>query len=220
MEQHIQEAAMLEADFSREQEVVNTSIHAVGILFGMIAIPILLRNAAENTFSLSLLSVIIYGFCFLMTFTFSTLYHGLQRRRIKRFFKLMDRISIYFFIAGTYTPFVLHYMYDQTGVILLSCIWVLVIFGVLFELFLAKRYFILSVIFYLIMGWLFIVVSKSFFAAMPTAVIVLILSGVFLYSLGVVFYVWQKWKYHHAIWHTFVLFASICHYVAVLKAVS
>ena len=215
-----QDADQLQGDFSPEQEVVNTVIHAIGILFGVVAIPMLITNAIGSQHSFSVLSVAVYGLCFLMTFTFSTLYHGLQRYRIKQFFKLLDRISIYFFIAGTYTPFVLHYMFDQTGVLLLSAIWVLVILGILFELFWAKRFFILSMAFYLLMGWMFVLVSKRFFAAMPTPVIVLICGGVLLYSLGVIFYVWQKWKYHHAIWHSFVLIASICHYLAVWLTVS
>lgn len=207
-------------DFSKEQEVVNTIIHAMGILFGIVAIPMLIVNTLDDNYRIRFISVTVYGLCFLMTFTFSTLYHGLQKYRVKQFFKLLDRISIYFFIAGTYTPFVLCYMFDRTGILLLSAIWVLVILGVVFELFLAKRFFILSVIFYLLMGWMFVLVSKRFFAAMPTEVIVLILSGVLLYSLGVIFYVWQKWKYHHAIWHSFVLIASICHYTAVWLTVS
>jgi hemolysin III len=131
-----------------------------------------------------------------------------------------DRISIYFFIAGSYTPFVLYYMQDKTGLLLLIFVWVFVILGVLYEIYLVNKLAILSVFFYLLMGWMFAFVSKQFFAMMPSSVITLILAGIFLYSIGVIFFVWQKWKYHHAIWHAFVLAASICHYLAVLKTVS
>ncbi len=208
------------ADFTPEQERLNTIIHAAGVLFGIAAIPVLIHLAAQHPLTASVFSVSVYGLCFLMTFTFSTLYHGIQRQKAKNFFKLLDRISIYFFIAGTYTPFILHYMFNETGIVLLSTIWGLVLLGILFELYLAKRFFFLSVVFYLVMGWMFIVVSKKFFASMPLPVIYLILCGVLLYSFGVIFYVWQKWKYHHAVWHSFVLAASICHFIAVWLTVS
>lgn len=206
--------------FTAEEEIVNTIIHAAGVLFGIIAIPFLIDTAAKNNDVSSIMRVSIYGISFLATFTFSTLYHGLQGEKIKERFEKFDRISIYFFIAGSYTPFVLYYMNDMTGIWLLSIVWGFVFLGVLYELYLVNRYFLLSLFFYLIMGWMFAFVSKQFFAAMPRTVIILILSGVFLYSIGVIFFVWQRWKYHHAIWHLFVLAASICHYIAVLKTVS
>jgi hemolysin III len=110
-------------------------------------------------------------------------------------------------------------MNNTTGYMLLTVLWIFVVLGIFYELFLVNKYFLLSVFFYVLMGWMFAFVSKQFFAAMPSSVIILILSGIFLYSIGVIFFVWQKWKYHHAIWHGFVLAASICHYIAVLKTV-
>jgi hemolysin III len=196
------------------EEKVNSVIHAIGVLFAAIAIPMLLL-VSENARVENIISVIIYGLCFLMTFSFSTFYHWFTIPRRKAFFKLLDRISIYFFIAGTYTPFVIYYMFDRTGIILLSLMWVLVGGGILFELYLVKRWLFLSVLFYLIMGWMFVFVSNHFFRLMSQQVINLILAGVFLYSFGVVFYVWKKWRYHHAIWHFLVLAASICHFTAI-----
>jgi hemolysin III len=111
-------------------------------------------------------------------------------------------------------------MFDRTGIILLSLMWLLVCGGVLFELFLVKRYLFLSVIFYLVMGWMFVFVSNQFFRLMPQQVINLILVGVFLYSFGVIFYVWKKWRFHHAIWHSCVLAAALCHYSAIWITVS
>lgn len=207
-------------DFTEKEEIANTVIHGAGIIFGIIALPILVSLAVKSYSDSKVLSVCIYGICFLMTFTFSTLYHGLKKQTKKEFFKKLDRISIYFFIAGSYTPFVFYYLFNDTGLVLLYVLWGLVFFGIFFELFLVKRYFFVSVLFYLIMGWLFIFISKQFFASMPSIVITLILAGVALYSIGVIFYVWQKWRYHHAIWHSFVLVASICHYFAVLKTIA
>jgi hemolysin III len=205
--------------FTPREELANTIIHAVGVLFGLVAIPFLVLLASKNNDLSNLMRVGVYGLCFLATFTFSTLFHGYKEEKMKCKLEKCDRISIYFFIAGSYTPFVLYYMYDQTGVILLSVMWLLVVFGVFFELYLVNKYFYISLIIYLLMGWMFVFVLNKFFASMPTSVITFILTGVAFYSIGVVFYIWKKWRYHHAIWHLFVLFASICHYLAVLETV-
>ncbi len=205
--------------FTQHQENVNTIIHAFGVLFGLVAIPFLLSTAAEHTNVNILMRVSVYGISFLATFIFSTVYHGLRNEKRKLLFEKFDRISIYFFIAGTYTPFVMFYMDYEVGSVLLGTIWTFVLLGIIYELFLVNRFFLLSIFFYVLMGFMFAFVSKQFFAAMPNYVITLILSGIVLYSIGIIFFVWQKWKYHHAIWHTFVLAASICHYLAVLETV-
>ena len=201
------------------EEKVNSFIHASGVLFALVGIPLLISNSINSGVENSI-SVSIYGTCFFLTFTFSTFYHWFTRPKRKNLFKLLDRISIYFFIAGTYTPFVIYYLFDRTGIILLSLMWLLVLAGILFELFLVKRYLFLSVIFYLVMGWMFVFVSNQFFRLMPQQVITLILVGVFLYSVGVIFYVWKKWRFHHAIWHSCVLAAALCHYAAIWITVS
>lgn len=202
-----------------KEEKVNSFIHALGVVFATIGIPVLIYYSAGKKIEYPI-SVTIYGICFFMTFTFSTLYHWFTIPRSKSLFKLLDRISIYFFIAGTYTPFIIFYMFDNVGIILLSVMWLLVVLGIVFELFLIKRLLFLSVLFYLIMGWMFIFVSSRFFKLMPQQVITLILTGVFLYSFGVIFYVWKKWRYNHAIWHLLVLAASICHFIAIWITVS
>ncbi len=206
--------------FTEKEEMANTVIHAIGLLFGLVAIPFLIIVAARNSDLSNIMRVGIYGLCFLATFTFSTLFHGLKEDRLKGTLEKCDRISIYFFIAGTYTPFILFYMYNSTGFIMLIAIWALVVIGVLFEVYLAKRYFIFSVLLYLAMGFMFVFASKEFFAFMPEMVISLVVAGIALYSVGIIFYIWKKWQYHHAVWHLFVLCASICHYIAVLETVT
>ena len=201
------------------EEKINSLIHATGVLFALIGLPLLILTSINSGVE-NYISVSIYATCFFLTFTCSTFYHWFTRPKRKSLFKLLDRISIYFFIAGTYTPFVIYYMFDRTGIILLSLMWLLVFGGVLFELFLVKRYLFLSVIFYLVMGWMFVFVSNQFFRLMPQQVINLILVGVFLYSFGVIFYVWKKWRFHHAIWHSCVLAAALCHYSAIWITVS
>ncbi|MGZ8539833.1 MAG: PAQR family membrane homeostasis protein TrhA [Chitinophagaceae bacterium] len=201
------------------QELVNSLTHGLGILFGVVCIPILITQAAKNDNPAGIIGTAIYGFSFLMVFTFSTLYHSFQRRKLKKLMKIFDHISIYFLIAGTYTPFLLIYMNNNLGITLLIILWSLTFAGTIFKVFFCGRWEILSTIIYLAMGWIMLVVGRDFFINMPTSVIALIITGAALYTLGVSFYIWEKYMYSHAVWHSFVLTAAICHYVAILIAV-
>ncbi|MBS1656263.1 MAG: hemolysin III family protein, partial [Bacteroidetes bacterium] len=161
----------------------------------------------------------VYGFCFLMLFTFSTLYHGFQQQRVKEVLQVFDHISIYFLIAGTYTPFLLIYMFNAFGITLLCVLWGLTVIGILFKIFFTGKLEILSTLIYLAMGWILIVGGRTFFSSMPASVMIMVIIGGGLYSIGVIFYLWEKYTYNHAIWHLLVLAAAICHYVAILLAV-
>jgi hemolysin III len=206
-------------DLRIRQELINSITHGFGILFGIVCIPILISQAGKNENPEATVGSAIYGFSFLMVFTFSTLYHGFQQERIKRLMKIFDHISIYFLIAGTYTPFLLIYMNNGTGITLLVILWSLTFAGTIFKCFFCGRWEIISTIIYLAMGWIMLVAGRSFFINMPAPVITLIITGAVLYTLGVSFYIWEKFVYSHAVWHSFVLAAAICHYVAILIAV-
>lgn len=201
------------------QELVNSITHGFGILFGIVCIPILITQAVKNGNPAGTVGTAIYGFSFLMVFTFSTLYHGFQHQRIKRLMKIFDHISIYFLIAGTYTPFLLIYMNNNLGITLLIILWSLTFAGTIFKCFFCGRWEIFSTIIYLAMGWIMLVAGRNFFTNMPTSVIALIITGAALYTSGVSFYIWEKGTYSHAVWHSFVLVAAICHYVAILISV-
>jgi hemolysin III len=155
-------------EFTPEEEKANIVTHILGILFGIIAIPFLISLAAKNEDRGGIFSMSIYGLCFLMVFTFSTLYHSLKKERPKALCKKCDHISIYFLIAGTYTPIVRYYVYDGTGIVLLSILWFLVICGVLFESFLPKRSNFFSVIFYLRHGINISFCARTFFCVNAT----------------------------------------------------
>jgi hemolysin III len=141
-----------------------------------------------------------------------------QENSLKQVFKIFDHISIYFLIAGTYTPFLLVYMNNSFGITLLSVLWGLTIAGIFFKLWFTGKFEIVSVIIYVLMGWILVVGGRRFFTHLPSSVLIFICIGGGLYSIGVFFYVWDKRLYTHAVWHVFVLTAAICHYVAVLLA--
>ncbi len=205
--------------FTLKQELVHSMIHGFGILFGIISIPILTALAAKNANVPGIVGASIYGFSFLMLFTFSTTYHGFQQKQVKRVLEIFDHISIYFMIAGTYTPFLLIFLWNPFGITLLFILWGLTILGVFFKIFFTGRFDIISLIIYLLMGWILVSGGRRFFSVVPDNVLLFIIIGGALYSIGIVFYLWKRFAWHHAVWHFFVLAAAVCHYVAVLLAV-
>lgn len=202
--------------YNRKQEIVNGLIHGFGMLFGISGLPVLAGMATAHGNIPGIVGSGIYGFCFLLLFTTSTIYHFTTEPAIRRAFKVFDHISIFFFIAGSYTPFLLVYMNNIFGITLLSVLWGLTIVGIFFKVRYTGRFEIVSVIIYLLMGWIMVAGGRRFFDSLPVPVLVLVCIGGGLYSIGVIFYLWDKYLYTHAVWHVFVLAAAICHYVAVL----
>ena len=201
-------------------EAVNSITHALGVLFGIIFLPLLISRSLHNNTTPQITGVIIYSLCFMITFVLSTLFHFFTQPGLRQKLKLLDHISIYFLIAATYTPFVLYYMHNTKGILLLTLVWGFALTGSYFKLNYLNRYSIVSVISYVFIGLLFLWVRNSFFANMSPDVITFIYFGVVLYLLGIIFLLWQKWKHHHAIWHLFVLAGGICHFKAVWLSVN
>ncbi|MCW3466214.1 PAQR family membrane homeostasis protein TrhA [Chitinophaga nivalis] len=208
----------IQTGYSRKQEIVNGLIHAAGIVLGISALPILTGIAATHGNTAGIIGAGIYSFCFLILFTSSTVYHLSQEPAVKKIFLIFDHISIYFLIAGTYTPFLLVYMNNAFGITLLSVLWGLTVVGIFFKVWFTGKYDIISTIIYLLMGWILVAGGRRFFDDLPLPVLVLISVGGGLYTMGVIFYIWDKYTYTHAIWHAFVLAAALCHYAAVLLA--
>jgi hemolysin III len=210
---------MSNSTLNPDTEIVNSLTHALGVLFGIIVIPLLIIHSFQHDTTAQTTGVIIYGFCFIATFGLSTLFHFFQQPKLKNLLRLLDHISIYFFIAATYTSFVLHYMNNTKGIILLSLVWVCALTGSFFKAAYFSRFAMVSVISYVFIGLLFIWVRKSFFERMSPDVINLIYLGVIFFLAGIIFLLWQRWKYHHAVWHLFVLAGGLCHFKAMWLSV-
>jgi hemolysin III len=204
--------------YSNKQELVNGLIHGIGVIFGITALPILTALAATHGNLKGIIGAGVYGFCFLLLFTCSTVYHLTRDQVIKRVFEVFDHISIYFMIAGTYTPFLLVYMNNTFGITLLCVLWGLTAIGIIFKAWFTGRFEIVSTIIYLLMGWIMIAGGRRFFDQLPLDILIFICLGAGLYTIGVIFYIWDKRQYTHALWHSIVLAAAICHYIAVLFA--
>ncbi|MNJ95477.1 hemolysin-III related [compost metagenome] len=202
--------------FTRKQELLHGLIHGIGVLFGVSGIPVLIGIATAHNNVPAIVGAGIYGFCFLMLFTCSMVYHLALEFGVKRLFEILDHISIYFLIAGTYTPFLLIYMNNSFGITLLCLLWGLTLVGIFFKIWYTGKYNIISTIIYLLMGWMMLIGGNKFFTALPKSVIIMLFIGAGFYSIGTAFYLFGKRPYSHALWHAMVLAAAIFHYVAVL----
>ncbi len=200
-------------------ELANALIHGFGILFAVASIPLITAISTRVNNVPAIVGAAVYAFSFTMLFVFSTLYHAVQHPTAKHMLKVCDHISIYFLIAGTYTPFLLIYLLNGFGIALLSILWGLAILGILFKILSAGKLKLLSTLIYIAMGWILVVGGKTFFTTLPPDVLIMIIIGGGLYTFGALFYMNKSWAWHHVMWHIFVLAAGICHYVAVLLAV-
>ena len=201
------------------EEVANTISHVLGILFCLIAIPIALVKAYNESSLLITLSILVFGIGLLLVYTFSSIYHIAQNEKLKKLLNIGDHISIYFLIAGTYTPIIYMYLPYNDAFNFLSIMWGIVLFGLLFKAFFKKRFEWFSLILYLVMGWMLMFVIKPLNKTMPSEILGWIMAGGISYTLGVYFYIKDNKPYFHTIWHIFVLLGSVLHFIAVYKSI-
>jgi len=202
--------------YSRREEVANAITHGIGAVLSIAALVVLIVFAALKGTAWHVVSFSIYGTSMLLLYFNSTLVHSLRDGKAKDVFEILDHSSIYLFIAGTYTPFLLVAIRGTLGWTLFGIIWGVTIFGVFFKAYFVKRFLFMSTIFYIAMGWLIVIAWNPLSAVVAPEGMTLLMAGGILYTLGTVFYVWRGFPYHHAIWHLFVLAGSVAHFFAVL----
>lgn len=203
--------------YSIREEIWSSAIHGIGVALSIAALVILVSFSAVNGDVWAVVSTAIFGTSMIVLYTSSTLYHAITDVNIKKKLKKLDHISIYYLIAGTYTPFLLVSMRGTTGWTVFGIVWGLAIIGTFLKLFSqGSGTKVWSIGLYLGMGWMILLVSKSLFKELPTIGLVFLALGGLFYTLGVFFYVWKSRKYTHAIWHFFVLVGTIMHFFSVL----
>jgi hemolysin III len=203
---------------TRNEELANGISHILGVLFCLTAMPFLISKAGAQHNLIIESSVIIFGIGMLSVYLFSSLYHLAQKEKTKQLFKIADHISIYYLIAGTYSPLMVVYLNKETALIFLGIMWAIVLLGTFFKIFYVDRFRFISVVLYLLMGWMIVFVIKPLWGVIPLPVFLWILAGGLSYTIGVYFYVKGDKNYFHTIWHFFVLLGTIFHYVAILKS--
>ncbi len=203
-------------EYSLGEEIANSISHGIGASLGIAALAILVTIAAKAGDAWRVVSFSVYGTTLVFLFLASTFYHSFPWPRVKMIFKLLDHIAIYLLIAGTYTPFTLVNLRGAWGWSLFGVIWGLAILGVLKTVLIKKRLKVFSLALYISMGWLIVIAAKPLLALLPVGGLIWLGVGGLAYTIGVVFYLWKRLPYNHAIWHVFVLGGSICHFFGVL----
>jgi hemolysin III len=193
--------------------------HGLGALLSVAGLAVLVVLAALQGDAWRVVAVSVYGGSLVALYSASTLYHSARRVRLKYFLEILDHSAIYLLIAGSYTPFMLISLRHSIGWVLLSVVWGLALIGIAFKPLLVHRLRRLSPVLYLAMGWLSVVAIPEMLVNIPPIGLILIAAGGISYSVGIIFYAWQKLPFNHAVWHVFVLGGSVCHYFAVLSVV-
>lgn len=194
------------------EEKFNVTTHLFGVLIGLVGWGIFMRAGAEWP-------VHVFSVSFILLFASSTIYHWEVDGSKKKKWRIADHVSIFVLIAGTYTPFLITYSSGRIAAVLLAILWGLVLVGGILKIFFTGRFKVLSTIIYLLMGWIGIFAFNDFVDTVPDLVLMWIGIGGVGYTLGVVFYLWKGLKYHHGIWHLFVLAGAASHWVAVWLSV-
>lgn len=204
---------------SAKEEIANAVTHGIGVAVSIAALVVLVVYAARINDTWKIVSFSIYGACMITLFLSSTLYHAFRQPYVKRFFRILDHSSIFLLIAGTYTPVTIGTMRGGWGWTMFGIIWGLTIIGIFLKIFAMHKFKWVSLVVYLLMGWIMIIAIKPLLACVSTTFLIWILAGGAFYSFGVIFYTARKMIYHHAIWHLFVLAGSICHFIAMLQLI-
>lgn len=204
---------------SNIEEIANCVTHGLGLVLSIVGLAALVMLTYMKGSVSQIASCVVFGSAMVLLYAASTIYHAFKNSAAHRLLKTIDHSCIFLLIAGTYTPLVLAIPQGALGTALLTTVWGVAFFGILFKIFFVSRFKILSIIMYLSMGWLSVLAIKPLMNSLPSGGVWWIAAGGLFYSSGVFFYVWKRLPFNHSIWHLFVLGGSACHYVAVLRYV-
>ncbi len=198
------------------EELANTITHGFGFLLSVIGFVVLVVLAGLRGDALSITGCVVYGMSLVILYAASTIYHSVTSPVLKKKLQIADHCGIYLLIAGSYTPFGLIIINGSFGQNLLIAIWAFALVGIVAKLLMRDRWPAVSVVSYLVMGWIGVVAIQPLLAALGSTAISLIVAGGVAYTLGVIFFAWNRIPHNHAIFHVFILAGSILHYIAVV----
>lgn len=198
-----------------KQEISNSISHGIGVILGILFLVLLIIKNLNKDNTLGIVAFSIYGGSFILLFLASTIYHGVPFPRLKKILRVFDHISIYYFIAGSFTPIILLLTSGKFRIIFISLIWAIALFGTVFKIITYNKFDntkVFSLITYISMGWLGVFLIKPILENASWKLLLFIILGGLLYTIGTYFYKSTKLKYSHFIWHLFVLGAAVMHF--------
>lgn len=200
------------------EEIFNAVSHGTGGLLAIAGTVVLIVFTSIYNDAWAVVSSAIYGASLIILYTMSTLYHAITNEKAKKFFRIMDHNTIFFLIAGTYTPITLAVLRGALGWVLFGIVWGAAVLGIVFNSIDLEKFRKPSVVCYVMMGWVIIFAFKPILNAMPKLSIIFLLLGGAFYTFGIIFYAIKKIKYFHSIWHLFTIAGSIFQYFSILLA--
>ncbi|MFZ2709055.1 MAG: hemolysin III family protein [Leptotrichiaceae bacterium] len=201
--------------FSKDEEIANAVSHMVGATLALISAVVLIMHGINTKSPIVITSFAIFGAGLVIMYTVSSIYHALHNNKAKQVFQILDHSAIYILIAASYTPFLLLVVKSKAGYIIFFIQWLICIFGIAFKSLCVEKYVLFSTLLYIVMGWMIMFVWGDLIANISQQSLILLFIGGILYTLGTIFYMWNWFKYHHFIWHIFVLLGSVAHFFAV-----
>ncbi len=207
-------------EYTLGEELVNSISHGLGAVFGIVALVLCVVFSAIEGDAWKVVSGAIYGASMIILYSVSTIYHALGINRAKKVFRTLDHCSIYFLIAGTYTPYTLVAMRETSGFPVFGIVWAAAALGITLSAINVHKFRIVSMIIYIAMGWAIIFSGRDLIASIPTAGFVLLLGGGILYTIGAVLYgIGKKKRYMHSVFHFLALGGSVCHFISIFMYV-
>ena len=198
------------------EEIFNSISHGAGTLLAIGGTSVLIVLSAIYSTPWAVVSSAIYGASLIILYTMSTLYHAITNNTAKKFFRIMDHNTIFFLIAGTYTPITLAIMGGALGWVLFGIVWGAAAVGIVFNSIDLEKFSKPSIVCYVLMGWVVIFAIKPLIEATSAVFLIFLLLGGIFYTLGIIFYAIKKIKYFHSVWHLFTVAGSVFHYFAIL----
>lgn len=201
------------------EEIFSSVSHGIGTLLAIAGTAVLVVFAALYSDVWAVVGSAVYGGSLIMLYGMSTLYHSITNEKAKSFFRIMDHTTIFFLIAGTYTPITLTILRGWLGWVLFGIVWGAAALGITLNAIDLKRFSKPSIACYIAMGWVIIIAIKPLLSAMTELSFILLVAGGVFYTVGVIFYAIKKVRYFHSIWHIFTILGSTCHYFSILFAI-
>ena len=202
--------------YSVGEEIAHSLTHGAGLVLSIGGFVYLVVMSSSRGDAWHIVGCTIFGGTLMLLYAASTLYHGIRHRRVKRVLQRLDHAAIFLLIAGTYTPSTLVTLRGEWGWTFLALVWGLAALGIVLQLTLPSKASRLSLPLYLAMGWMVVVALEPLSRSMQPEGLTLLFLGGIAYTLGVVFYAWERLPFNHAVWHLFVRAGSACHFSCVV----
>ena len=202
--------------FTKGEEIANAITHGIGAVLSIAGLVILIVYSSLYGTAWHVVSFTIFGVTMVTLYLSSTMLHALPEGKVKDLFEIFDHSAIYLFIAGTYTPLTFIVIKGALGWTMFGIIWGLAIGGIVFKAFFVKKYLFASTILYIAMGWMIMLGWSQIVGSLNINGIILLVVGGVCYTFGAIFYMWRGFKYHHAVWHLFVVAGTTTHFFCIL----